>query len=107
MSACAAAKQMVSIGIMGDSSGDSRPQMTVVPALQHAAAKLGISVRAEWVPTAALAASAGDQLRSFDGLFAAPGTIKSLSGTLRGIEYARRNNKVFLGTCGGFQHVVL
>jgi len=98
---------MVSIGIMGDLSTDTSTQTTIEPALQHAAAKVGVNLEAEWIGTEAINAGPEDALSRFDGLFAAAGTPKSVSGALCGIEYARTQNRVFVGTCGGFQHAVL
>ena len=45
---------------------------------------------------------------SFDGLWASPGSpYKSFDGMLKGIEYARVNDRPFLGTCGGFQYTLI
>jgi CTP synthase (UTP-ammonia lyase) len=47
-------------------------------------------------------------LESFDGLWASPGSpYKSLDGMLKGIEFARRRDWPFLGTCGGFQYAFI
>lgn len=60
-----------------------------------------------WIPTATLESNI-DQLGQFDGIWCVPGSpYKSLIGALEGIRWARQSRKPFLGTCGGFQHVVL
>lgn len=47
-------------------------------------------------------------LESFDGLWASPGSpYKSMEGMLQGIEFARRRDWPFLGTCGGFQYALI
>ena len=47
-------------------------------------------------------------LESFDGLWASPGSpYKSLDGMLKGIEFARKRDWPFLGTCGGFQYAFI
>src|SRR5437879_10192834 len=47
-------------------------------------------------------------LESFDGIWAAPGSpYQSFNGMLKGIEFARRRDWPFLGTCGGFQHAFI
>src|SRR5256884_6393265 len=41
-------------------------------------------------------------------MWAAPGTpYKSFDGMLKGIEFARRRDWPFLGTCGGFQYALI
>src|SRR5208282_6192757 len=41
-------------------------------------------------------------------LLCSPGSpYKSLDGALAGIRYARENKVPFIGTCGGFQHLVI
>jgi CTP synthase (UTP-ammonia lyase) len=60
-----------------------------------------------WVPTTAV----GDPSRSlsdFDGVFISPGSpYASMDGALAAIRYARESGLPLVGTCGGFQHVVL
>ena len=77
--------------------------------LQHAAAELKIAVETQWLPTDSLLDSALDKkLEAFDALWAAPGSpYKSFDGMLRGIEFARRRDWPFLGTCGGCQYTLI
>jgi CTP synthase (UTP-ammonia lyase) len=60
-----------------------------------------------WLGTAAV----GDPSRSlggFDGLFISPGSpYDSMDGALAAIRYARERGVPLVGTCGGFQHVVI
>jgi len=99
----------VQIGIFGDYSPSSPTLPRVAESIQHAAEKLKISARAEWLPTDSLIdASLDKKLEAFDGLWAAPGSLyKSLNGMLRGIEFARRRDWPFVGTCGGFQYALI
>jgi CTP synthase (UTP-ammonia lyase) len=54
------------------------------------------------------AADCGEALEGYDGLIVAPGSpYRSQQGALAAIEYARVHDLPLLGTCGGFQHVVL
>jgi len=47
-------------------------------------------------------------LERFDGLWASPGSpYESAEGMLKGIEFARRRDWPFLGTCGGFQYTLI
>jgi CTP synthase (UTP-ammonia lyase) len=101
--------EAVRIGILGDFNPEFRSHHATNDALQHAAAKLNCVVESEWIPTAsALEPSAEKLLQSFDGLWASPGSpYKSFDGMLKGIEFARRRDWPFLGTCGGFQYALI
>jgi CTP synthase (UTP-ammonia lyase) len=99
----------VRIGIIGDFNPQFRSHHATNDSLQHAAAKLGLKVESEWLSTPALVEEgAPKKLETFDGLWASPGSpYKSMDGMLKGIEFARRRDWPFLGTCGGFQYAVI
>jgi len=99
----------VRIGILGDFDPKSPNLPAIGKALEHAAAKLEFRVESEWLPTTSLLdGAATKKLESFDGLWAAPGSpYQSMEGMLKGIEFARRRDWPFLGTCGGFQYTLI
>jgi CTP synthase (UTP-ammonia lyase) len=99
----------VRIGILGDFNADFRSHHATNDALQHAAHRLNLKVESEWIPTPSLtAAEAEKTLESFDGLWASPGSpYKSFDGMLKGVEFSRRRDWPFLGTCGGFQYAFI
>jgi CTP synthase (UTP-ammonia lyase) len=99
----------VRIGILGDFNPEFRSHHATPDSLQHAARKLNLKVDSEWVPTPSLAAPGAEKtLETFDGLWAAPGSpFKSFDGMLKGIEFARRRDWPFLGTCAGFQYALI
>jgi len=99
----------VRIGILGDFNPEFRSHHATNDSLQHAAAKLDLTVESEWLPTPSLVeAGAEKTLESFDGLWASPGSpYKNMDGMLKGIEFARKRDWPFLGTCGGFQYAVI
>jgi CTP synthase (UTP-ammonia lyase) len=99
----------VRIGILGDLEPASRGYKAIDDSLQHAAAKLQIQLDSQWIDTSAvLAPDAKKMLEGFDGIWAAPGSpYKSFDGMLKGIEFARRRDWPFLGTCGGFQYALI
>ena len=99
----------VRIGILGDFNPDFRSHPATNEALQHAAGKLNQRVESEWISTASvLEANGQKKLESFDGIWASPGSpYKSFDGMLRGIEFARKRDWPFLGTCGGFQYALI
>ncbi|HYM76564.1 MAG TPA: hypothetical protein VE377_11355 [Candidatus Dormibacteraeota bacterium] len=99
----------VRIGILGDFNADFRSHHATNDALQHAARKLKMEVTGEWLPTPSLTdPDIEKKLETFDGIWASPGSpYKSFDGMLKGIEFARRRDWPFLGTCGGFQYAFI
>ncbi len=99
----------IRIGILGDFNPDFRSHHATNDALQHAAAKMGVPVKSEWIPTPSLLEPASTAvLESFDGLWASAGSpYKNFDGMLKGIEFARSRDWPFLGTCGGFQYALI
>lgn len=97
------------IGILGDYDPKSPTLPAIEKSLQHSADKLNISVEAEWLATPSLLESKTQKrLETFDGIWAAPGSpFKSFDGMLKGIEFARRRDWPFLGTCAGFQYALI
>jgi len=96
----------IRIGIIGDYAAQNTSHVATDAALGHAASALGIEVEVVWLRTDKL--NHGARLESFDGLLCAPGSpYASMEGALSAIRYARENDRVFLGTCGGFQHAII
>ena len=99
---------IVRIGIIGDFDA-SRPTHTATEnAILHAANALSIEVKISWLSTPTLTGKASPALEPFTGFFVSPGGLyKNMDGALFAIRYAREIGKPLLGTCGGFQHVIL
>jgi CTP synthase (UTP-ammonia lyase) len=102
-------KNAVRIGILGDFNPEFRSHHATNDSLQHAAAQLHVRLESQWIPTPSLLeAGAEKMLANFDGLWASPGSpYNSFEGMLKGIEFARRCDWPFLGTCGGFQYALI
>ncbi len=100
---------MTRIGIIGDYDTSFEPHRATDAALTHAASALSIGIETIWLPTASLdAPDAIQSLDSFNGLWVAPGSpYQNMSGALSAIRFARESGLPLLGTCGGFQHVIL
>lgn len=99
---------MVRIGVIGDYSSEVKTHIAIPQALQLVANDLEVTVDIEWIPTPQLESNVTEQLKSFDGLWAAPATpYVSMDGALAGIRYAREHEIPFLGTCGGYQHMLI
>jgi CTP synthase (UTP-ammonia lyase) len=106
---------MIRIGVIGDYDGRVS-HLATNEAIAHCAAYLGLEQETEWIATNCLENhnngsinnDNSQSLNRFDALWCAPGSpYKSAQGAMNGIQFARENNIPFIGTCGGFQHVVL
>ncbi len=97
----------IKIGVIGDYDG--RPShMATDEAIKHCACHLGLKPEIQWLPTVSLETGREQSLNGFDAFWCAPGNpYKSAQGAMNAIQFARENNHPFIGTCGGFQHVVL
>ena len=99
--------QQVSIAIVGDHDPSADTHQATEDSLRHAAASLDLYLTFRWVPTPA-AESAGEELAADSAVWIAPGSpYASLEGALAAIRLAREEGIPLLGTCGGFQHVVI
>jgi len=96
----------VRIGLVGDFDSSVPAHQAIPVALKQAADALRIGVEFEWIPTEEIRAES--RLSGFDGLWCVPASpYRNMDGALLAIRHARENGIPFLGTCGGFQHVVI
>lgn len=96
------------LALIADFDPTFPPHPATEEAVRHAAAKMGVAAEPVWMGTKELKPDAVAKLAGFAGVWVAPGSpYQSLAGALDAIRYARENNVPLLGTCGGFQHVVL
>src|SRR5579864_5492130 len=100
---------LLHIGILGDFNPAKRSHLATNDALRHAADALRLNVSANWLPTLALAGEGALKLLSAqEAILAGPGSpYASAEGMIAGIEFARLYRVPFLGTCGGFQYVLI
>jgi CTP synthase (UTP-ammonia lyase) len=97
------------IAVIGDRQPDNPTHAAIASAVAHADAAVGTTTSVTWVATddAALDAPA-EALAGYAGLWIAPGSpYRNINGALRAIRYAREADIPVLGTCAGFQHMVL
>ena len=98
----------IPIAIIGDFDASRATHTATDEALSHAAGSLGVELKPTWLPTPELLELLPRALESFAGFLVAPGSpYRSVDGALRAIRHARERGKPVLGTCGGFQHVIL
>jgi CTP synthase (UTP-ammonia lyase) len=96
------------IGVVGDYDAHNETHVATTSALCEAAGLLGVAVDVAWVATSDITSIEDRALQTFDGLLIAPGSpYRSMEGALLAIESARTRDIALLGTCGGFQHIVV
>lgn len=96
------------LAIIGDFNPSFRPHVATNEAIGHAKTVLDLQFETEWVSTDDIADNFKAIISTYNGFWIAPGSpYKSMTGALEIIRYARINNIPTLGTCGGFQHMVI
>ena len=99
---------MLRVGVVGDYDPANETHSATDAALVHAAAALGTAAIGEWVATEKVGSGGTRELEGFDCLLIAPASpYRSRQGALEAIRHARTSDVPLLGTCGGFQHIVL
>lgn len=98
----------IRIAVVGDHNEQITAHRAVPRALDLAARRLGLAVEHHWHHSTILWPEAARILSASDGVWCVPGSpYASTEGALAAIRYARETGLPFLGTCGGFQHMVL
>lgn len=99
----------IRIAVVGDHQPERPTHRATTSAIAHAADRLGCRASVTWVATDAMERCAeAESLLDFHGVWVAPGSpYRSLEGALRAIAAARNGGMALLGTCAGFQHIVL
>jgi CTP synthase (UTP-ammonia lyase) len=98
----------VRVAIVGERNDAFAPHRAVELCLAGASAALSLNLDARWVATDAIERVGTDPLREMHAIWISPGSpYRSLEGALLAIRFARENGVPLLGTCGGFQHLVL
>ncbi len=95
--------------IVGEYDAAFLPHRATDSAIVHAAASIGATIDPVWVSTTQLdTPDAESLLKQASAFWIAPGSpYRSLGGALRAIRFARCSGVPLLGTCGGFQHLVI
>ena len=102
-------RQALRIALLGDFDRHKHSHWATEAALFHAASWLDSGLEPRWFPTETLESpDAQGRLAHFDGIWGAPGSpFHSSIGMLRAIEFARRGDFPYLGTCAGFQYALI
>ncbi len=98
---------LLAVALVGDYDPAVTAHRAIPLALELAGRELGLRVEARWVPTVDLTPSTSP----LDGAAAAwcvpASPYASTAGALAAIRRARLEGLPLLGTCGGFQHLIL
>lgn len=96
---------MKKIALVAEYDQNFEPHIATERALLHSIEKLNIKLDYEWVSTANIDEGLFEK---FQGVWIGPGSpYKNMANTLAVIRKARECDIPLLGTCGGFQHVIL
>ena len=96
------------LAIIGDFNADFPSHLATNDAISHTVQQYGIPLSYEWIATDTIEADFDDIVATYHGYWIAPGSpYKSMNGALKIIQHARENGIPVLGTCGGFQHMVI
>jgi CTP synthase (UTP-ammonia lyase) len=91
--------------ILGEYSAASENHRHTDAALAHSAALLGLDIKPTWISTADIS---DKTLSENDALWVTTGSpYKDMRKALHAIRTAREQGIPCLGTCGGFQHMVI
>jgi CTP synthase (UTP-ammonia lyase) len=98
-----------SLAIVADFDSTSKSHRATVEAIAHSSAALGVKVEPQWIATSQLDVPENlTSLSRYSGIWIGPGSpYASMDGALSAIRMARESGIPLLGTCGGFQHIVL
>jgi CTP synthase (UTP-ammonia lyase) len=96
------------LAIIGDYNDNFRPHQATNEAIKHSIEKYKIKLDFEWLSTDTIESNFEHIISAYNGFWIAPGSpYKSMTGALKIIQYTRENNIPTIGTCGGFQHMVI
>lgn len=99
--------RVIHIGLIGEYNTNVKSHRALPTALAMAAEEAGCEVEYDWLTTPQLAEDVTRAGR-FDALWLTPNSpYASMEGALGVIRYAREEGIPFMGSCGGFQHVLI
>lgn len=93
------------VALLGEYNPTNQNHILTGAAIQHSRSLLSVEVEGVWVSTEDISDALFD---IYSGIWVAPGSpYKNMDKTLWAIRYARENDIPCIGTCGGFQHIIL
>lgn len=103
-------QKIVRIAMCGKYTKLADSYVSIIEALKHAGAKVGVTPHLEWVETTTFEEDpmALSKLGKYDGIIVLPGFgARGTEGKIRAIKFAREKKVPFLGICFGFQLAVV
>lgn len=98
---------MKRIAIIGDYNPNEESHYLIMESIKELAKEMQGEIKAQWIMSDTLDVSE-EHLKLFDGFWFSPGSpYKNIKNVLAAIKYARENGVPALGTCAGFQHMVI
>jgi CTP synthase (UTP-ammonia lyase) len=95
------------IALVGDYSERHTAHRAIPVALKLAREKAAVDVTWDWIPTRQISDAPRD-LADYAGLWVVPASpYENPEGVFDAIRWAREVRRPFLGTCGGFQHMLI
>jgi CTP synthase (UTP-ammonia lyase) len=96
------------LAIIGDFKKENATHRATNAAIGHSMERINSGMEVHWVATASIMEQFQRIANEYQGFLIAPGSpYESMEGVLEIIRHARENNIPVLGTCGGFQHMVI
>ena len=96
------------IAIIGDFNPANESHAATNASLNQCAAALNLSFEHDWIGTDQIAGSRSARVADASGLWIAPASpYRNMDGALAAIRAGRELGIPVLGTCGGFQHIIL
>lgn len=107
------ANKEVKIGLVGKyfATGDYQladSYISVIEALKHAGAQLGIKSKPVWLDSERIEKEGGESLKDFAGVIVPQGWgSRGIEGKITTVKFCRENQVPYLGLCFGMQMVVI
>lgn len=96
---------MKKLAILGEFNPSSETHAATNMAIEHSKKLFDIELEVRWISTDKISKSL---LALYNGYLVAPGSpYRDMEKAILAIQYARENNIPILGTCGGFQHMII
>ncbi|HMG93874.1 MAG TPA: hypothetical protein VK589_27635 [Chryseolinea sp.] len=97
----------ICIALVGDFSENIHTHLALNNAVEHCRKHLDFLVETPWIPTTSLSSTGLDR-NKFQGCWIVPGSpYNDAEAVLTTIRWARENDFPILGSCGGFQYMIL
>jgi CTP synthase (UTP-ammonia lyase) len=96
---------VIKIAIIGDYNKENPSHLAIEHSLMHSNKIIKVDYIIDWISTDLVKSV---ELNVYSGFWIASGVLySSVAGAIHAIRYSRENNIPTLGTCRGFQHIMI